>query len=139
MKSWFIESNILIRFFTKDDVEQAETAAALLQSAADGKVRLLCGPPVLFEVAWTLRSAYRVPPDRVLAALQALFGLPGLKFTDAPVVGEALTASSLTGVEFADAYIAASARAAGCDAVATFNTKDFEKLGLPLAHFLTGT
>ena len=135
MKTWFIDSNVFVRFFTKDDAEQTEKAAAILQSAADGKVRLLCGPPVLFEVAWTLRSAYRIPPDRVLAALQALFGLPGLEFTDAPVVGEALTTSSLTGVEFADAYIAASARAAGCDAVATFNTKDFAKLGFPLAKF----
>jgi predicted nucleic acid-binding protein len=135
MKTLLLDSNVFVRFFTKDDAEQTEKAAAILQSAADGKVRLLCGPPVLFEVAWTLRSAYRIPPDRVLAALQALFGLPGLEFTDAPVVGEALTASSLTGVEFADAYIAASARAAGCDAVATFNTKDFAKLGLPLAKF----
>lgn len=135
MRTWFIDSNVLLRFFTADDSGQNERATKLLQSAADGKVRLLCGPPVLFEVAWTLRSAYRVPPDRVLAALQALFGLPGLEFTDAPVVGEALTASSLTGVDFADAYIAASARAAGCDGIATFNTKDFGRLSFPLANF----
>ncbi len=130
MKSWFIDSNVLIRFFAEDDAGQTEKAAALLQNAADGKVRLVCGPPVLFEVAWTLRSAYRVPPGRVLAALQALFALPGLEFTDASIVGEALSLSSRTGVEFADAYVAASARAEGCDGVATFNAKDFARLGI---------
>ncbi len=135
MKTLFVDSNVLLRFFTADDAGQSERARALLQSSADGKVRLLCGPPVLFEVAWTLRSAYRVPPDRILAALQGLFALPGLELTDAAIVGEALTASALTGVEFADAYIAASARAEGCDAIATFNTKDFGRLGLTIADF----
>ena len=135
MKTWFIDSNVLLRFFTADDASQNKKARDLLQSAADGKVRLVCGPPVLFDVAWTLRSAYRVPPDRVLAALQALFALPGLELTDAAIVGEALTASALTGVEFADAYIAVSARASACDGVATFDAKDFGRLGLGIADF----
>jgi len=135
MMTWFIDSNVLLRFFTADDADQSERAKELLQSAADGKVRLLCGPSVLFEVAWTLRSAYRVPHDRILTALQAIFALPGLELMDAAIVGEALTASALSGVEFADAYIAASARAEGCDAIATFNTKDFGRLGLKIADF----
>jgi len=135
MKTWFIDSNVLIRFFAKDDIDQTEKAAELLQNAAEGKVHLICGPPVLFELAWTLRSVYRVPPGEILTALQSLFALPGLEFTDASVVGEALTASVLTGVEFADAYIAASARAGGCDAIATFNARDFGRLGLAIADF----
>jgi len=58
-----------------------------------------------------------------------------MEFTDASFIGDALTLASLTGVEFADAYIAASARSAGCDGIATFNTKDFGRLGLALADF----
>jgi len=135
MKTWFVDSNVLLRFFTTDDSGQNERAAALLKNAAEGKIRLISGPPVLFEVAWTLRAAYRVPGERVLEALQMLFALPGLEFTDASIVGPALASSSLTGVEFADAYIAASARAKGCDEIATFNLKDFSRLGLPTARF----
>jgi len=135
MKTWFIDSNVLLRFFTADDAGQNERATALLKSAAEGDVRLICGPPVLFEVAWTLRAIYRVPRDQVLASLQMLFALPGLEFTDAAIVGPALTSSSLTGVDFADAYIAASARAKGCDGIATFNLEDFSRLGLPALRF----
>jgi len=135
MKTLFIDSNVLLRFFTVDNAGQHERAADLLKSAAEGKVRLLCGPPVFFEVAWTLRAAYHVPPDRILAALKMLYALPGLEFTDANVVGSVLASSSSTGVEFADAYIAASARAAGCDGVATFNEKAFDRLGLAIADF----
>ena len=134
MKAWFIDSNVLIRFFTKDDAGQTEKAATLLKNAAEGKVQLICGPPVLFEVAWTLRSAYRIPPASILQALRALFALPGLEFTDATIVGEAISLASQTGVEFADAYIAATARAAGCDGIATFNVGDFARLGSPVAE-----
>ena len=135
MKTWFIDSNVLLRFFTADDAGQNERATALLKSAAEGDIRLVCGPPVLFEVAWTLRAIYRVPRDQVLAALQMLFALPGLEFTDAAIVGPALTSSSLTRVDFADAYIAASARAKGCEGIATFNLEDFGRLGLPALRF----
>lgn len=60
--------------------------------------------------------------------------MPGLTLTDAPLVAEALTLAAATGSEFADAYIAASARAAGCSGVATFNRKDFTRLGIEQAH-----
>jgi predicted nucleic acid-binding protein len=40
----------------------------------------------------------------------------------------------VTGSEFADAYVAASGRAAGCTGVATFNRKDFERLGVEQAR-----
>jgi len=135
MKTWFVDSNIFLRFFTSDDAGQNERAAKLLRSAAEGEVRLVCGPPVLFEVAWTLRSAYHVPRDKVLAALQTIFAIPGLEFTDTPVVGRALTSASLKKAEFADAYIAAIAHFAGCDGVATFNPRDFDRLGMARAEF----
>jgi hypothetical protein len=37
--------------------------------------------------------------------------------------------------EFAEAYVAAAGRAAECSGVATFNHKDFAKLGVELADF----
>lgn len=135
MKTWFVDSNVLLRFFTADDASQNERATALLKSAAEGEVRLVCGPPVLFEVAWTLRAVYRVPREHVLSALNMLFALPGLEFTDASIVGPALTSASLTGVDFADAYIAESAHVKECDGIATFNLKDFDRLGLPIVRF----
>jgi len=50
------------------------------------------------------------------------------------MVEDAVRRSEETGVEFADAYIMASAAAEGCDAIATFNRSDFLKLGAQLAE-----
>jgi uncharacterized protein len=132
--SWFVDTNVFLRFLTADDRGQNEKAARLFEAARRGECRLVTGPPVLFELAWTLRAAYKTPKARVLEILSAVFAMPGLTLVDAPLVADALTLASATDVEFADAYFAASSRAAGCSGVAAFNRKDFARLGVVLAE-----
>jgi predicted nucleic acid-binding protein len=133
--SWFVDSNVFLRFLTVDDNGQHEKAVRLFEAARRDECRLITGPPVLFELAWTLRAAYKIPKDRVLELLSAIFATPGMDLTDSPLVAEAITLATATGSEFADAYIAVSSRAAGCKGVATFNRKDFLRLGVELASF----
>lgn len=132
MKTVFVDANVFIRFFAGDDAKQRAMASGLLRKAAAGRVALISGPPVLFEVAWTLRTTYRQPREEVLAMLSAIASHPGLTLTDAAMLQTALARAKESGQEFADSYIAASADAGGADAVATFNLKDFRKLGAPL-------
>jgi predicted nucleic acid-binding protein len=134
MTSWFVDTNVFLRFLTLDDEGHHVRAARLLESAARGERRLVTGPPVLFELAWTLRAAYKVPRAQVLKILKAVFATPNLTLTDSPLVAEALSLATETDSEFADAYIAAASRAAECSGVATFNRKDFAKLGVELAE-----
>ena len=131
--AWFVDANVFLRFLTVDDQGQHQKAARLFEAACREECRLVTGPPVLFELAWTLHAAYKTPKDRVLEILRAIFATPGMTMTDAPLVAEALTLASTTGAEFADAYIAAGSRAAGCSGVASFNRRDFARLGLDLA------
>lgn len=135
MKTLFVDANVFLRFFTVDDKGQHDQAAALLRQAAAGKVALLTGPPVLFEIAWTLRSAYRQANAKVLDVLSAIAALPGLQLLDARIIDNALTLARASGQEFADAYIASASCEAAVDEVATFNRKHFESLGVPLYDF----
>jgi len=134
MTAWFVDANVFLRFLTVDDRGHHPRAVRLFETAKAGECRLVTGPPVLFELAWTLRAAYKIPRDRVLEILSAVFAMPGMTLTDASLVADALTLASSTGAEFADAYIAASSRAAGCAGVATFDRKDFAKLGIEQAR-----
>lgn len=133
MTAWFVDANVFLRFLTVDDEGQHQKAVRMFEAARAGECRLVTGPPVLFELAWTLRAAYKTPRARVIEFLSAVFAMPGMTLTDAPLVADALTMASAADSEFADAYIAASARAAGCAGVATFDRKDFAKLGIELA------
>lgn len=134
MTSWFVDANVFLRFLTADDQGQHQKAVRLFEAARRGECRLVTGPPVFFELAWTLRAAYKTPRVRVLEILSAVFATPGMTLMDAPLVADALTLASATGSEFADAYVAASSRAAGCSGVATFNRKDFARLGVDQAQ-----
>jgi predicted nucleic acid-binding protein len=131
MTRTFVDANVFLRFLIQDDLEQASQAESLFRSGVAGTLELVTGPPVLFEVAWTLRSAYGHPRTQVLDALRSLMAMPGLKVLDKAAVGEALDMAETHGMDFADAYIAASARSAKAQ-VATFNSKDFKASGVPL-------
>jgi predicted nucleic acid-binding protein len=134
MTAWFVDTNVFLRFLTTDEHGQHQKAVRLFEAARREECCLVTGPPVLFELAGTLRAAYKIPKSRVLEILSAVFAMPGISLTDAPLVAEALTLASATGSEFADAYVAASSRGAGCSGVATFNRKDLSRLGVKLAE-----
>ena len=132
----FIDTNVLLRFFAQDDARQSAQAEELLAAARRGEVELVCGPPVLFEVAWTLRGSYGRSRLQVLDTLQSLLAFPGLKMTDKGLAAEALRLARANGMEFADAYIAATALESGIK-LATFNVKDFKGCGVPLRPWTT--
>jgi predicted nucleic acid-binding protein len=131
MKPVFVDANLFLRFFTRDDETHHRKAVSFFKRVSAGQIRVLTGPPVLFEVAWTLRSAYHQPSEKVLEVLGAILSLPGLKMTDTHLVSQALDLARNSGIEFADAYIAASAAEAGA-VVGTFNRRHFEHLNLEL-------
>jgi predicted nucleic acid-binding protein len=128
VKTVFVDSNIFLSFFRAGEVEQAKVTR-LLNLAAAGKVALVTGPPVLFEVAWTLRSSYDLPPTKILDVLSAIVMLPGLKLLDADVFSEAISLARRSGIHFSDAYIVALAHVAGADEIASFNRGHLERLG----------
>ena len=133
MSKVFVDTNVFLRFFTLDDEGQHEKAAALLRQADAGQVQLVTGPPVLFEIAWVLRSAYGASREKILDALSAIAATPGLELLDAGTADEAITRARESNADFADAYIAAAAARAGAEQVATFNRKHFERLHVRLA------
>lgn len=131
MQKVFVDTNAFLRFFTRDDQGQHEKAARLFLDAEGGQIELVTGPPVFFELAWTLRSAYKQKPERIVDVLERIMAFPGMTVTDEGLVSKALELARISGGEFADAYVAANASLTGTDAVATFNQKDFQKLGVP--------
>ena len=129
MKTVFVDTNVFLRFFTLDDEGQHDQAAQLFKMADEELCQLLTGPPVLFEIAWTLRAAYDQPKEKVIEVLSAIAALKNLRLTDADLVEEAIARARSSNQEFADAYLSALAKSAGAEEIATFNRKHFEGLG----------
>ncbi len=128
----FVDANVFIRLFVDDDSEQMSRSEKLLKRAREGEIALITGPPVFFEVAWVLGYRYKVSNGEILDILEAILSFPNLKVTDKHIVVAAISLARETGADFADAYIAASAIAAGAEHVATFNERHFTRLGAKL-------
>jgi predicted nucleic acid-binding protein len=131
MPEVFVDSNVFLRFYAGDDTEQGREAENLFRRAARKEIELVTGPPVFFEVAWTLKAAVKWANAAILETLEAMTGAPNMKLIDKDIVVEAIVLAKETGQNFADAYIAATARTRGAG-IATFNKKHFEKLGASL-------
>lgn len=131
----FVDSNVFLRFLTKDDADQSSRAKRLFQEAQKGKLRLITGPPVLFEIAWTLKVKYMASHTEIMDIIESLATTPWLEMTDKDLVEDAVNNARVSGQDFADAYIHASSLKMGVAGIATFNRKHFDNLGTELVDF----
>ncbi|MGH9784636.1 MAG: type II toxin-antitoxin system VapC family toxin [Terriglobia bacterium] len=98
-----VDTNVLVRVFTRDDPGEAARAIRLLRSSP-----VWVAKTVLLETEWVLRTVYEFSPDRVLAALRGLAGLEQVELEEPLQVARAL-AGYEAGLDFADALHLASA------------------------------
>ncbi len=132
MKKIFLDTNLFIRYLVNDIPEQADKVDKLFHEAEKGKLRLITGPPVFFEIVWTLKSFYGVSRQYIYDCLMSVLGIQGLEVLDIEIVEQALELYRNTNTDFADAYIAASAKGAAVNMIATFNKNHFKNLQIPL-------
>ncbi|GHS91970.1 hypothetical protein AGMMS49957_18770 [Synergistales bacterium] len=131
---YFIDSNVFLRYYSHDDAAQGKQVKTLLIKAKERKIEIYCAPPVFFEVAWVLKSAYSLKNEEILNVLESMLSTPNLQVLDEDIVRDAITLAHETGQGFADSYIAVTAKKFGTG-VATFNQKHFSKLGATLYPF----
>ncbi|MBV9863467.1 MAG: type II toxin-antitoxin system VapC family toxin [Alphaproteobacteria bacterium] len=108
-----VDTNIIVRFLTRDDEEQFARAAVLIR---DEEV-YLCAT-VLLETEWVLRSVYRFAPSRIEKALRAFLGLPRVTVEDPATIALAMEWTT-AGIDFADALHLARTR--HCEAFVSFD------------------
>jgi len=108
-----LDTNILVRYITRDDLLQSQKADALLESLtieAPGFVSFVS----LVELIWVLRSQYRMPRARQIECLKLLLDLPELVMENHNAATLALSRFSKGKADFADCLIERSCAAAGC-------------------------
>jgi len=132
MKEYFVDTNIFLRYLVNDEPDHANRVEKLLDKAEKGEIRLVTGPPVFFELAWTLKSFYKMTKDKIYTCLLSIGGIPGLDVIDSDVILQSLEVYKKTPVEFSDAYISTLSKKLGADGVVTFNKKHFNKLDVDL-------
>ena len=115
--SAFLDTNILIRHLTGDPPAQARRASAFLVQAED----LLLPDLIVAEVVYVLESFYEVERQRVAELVRAVIGFPAIVVVDEPLLLRALEVYEVDRLDFAEAYLVASAEASGVETIASFD------------------
>ena len=92
-----VDANVIVRLITEDDPAQARRAARLFESN-----EIQVSRTVLLETARVLNASYGFRNGRVLDALEAIAGLPGVHVESARDVARAIELGR-AGLDFADA------------------------------------
>lgn len=123
----FLDTNILMRYFTKDDPVKAQAVLALLQRMERGEERVITSVMVVFETVFLLERRYKVPKRQVRQLVEDVLSLRGLQLEGKALCLRALAQYEASNISFADAYTAAYMQAHGVNEVYSWDT-DFDKL-----------
>lgn len=113
----FVDTNVLIRHLTGDPPDQAARATRYLAGADD----LLLPDLILAEVAYVLESFYEAPRAQVATTLRAVLAFPAIRVLDADLLQRAVEVYDVHRLDFADAYLVASAERTGIGVIASFD------------------
>jgi predicted nucleic-acid-binding protein len=125
MKELLLDANVIVRFLVQDDARQSPAATALLEAAERQECRLHLDGLAVAESVYVLVGHYRRNKKDVVDALLTLIQNAGVVTADDAVVTDALQRFAAVNVDFADAWLAASAAQLG-HGVASFD-RDLDK------------
>ena len=114
-----VDTNILARFYLRDDAVQGRIAARVL-AAGD----VFIPKTVVLELEWVLRYVAEQSERKVIECLAHLIALPGITVEDRDEIETALS-HCRNGIDFADAlHLAASS---ACSELLTFDDRGYAR------------
>ena len=120
----FLDTNVLVRHITGDPPDQARRATRYLEQAD----QLVLPDLILAEVAYVLDSFYRMPRGETATALRASLTFPAVRVIDQLLLLRTIELYEFQRLDFADAYLVASAETTGVAAIASFD-HDIDRVG----------
>ncbi len=98
-----IDTNVLVRYVTNDDPDQAKRALTVLAEADE----IFIAKTTLLELEWVLRAAYNLSSAAIIRALRHILGLPNVQAEMSDQFEKAIDFYE-KGLDFADALHLAS-------------------------------
>lgn len=115
--SAFVDTNVLVRHLTGEPPDMARAATEFLRATDT----LYLTDLIAAELVYVLQSVYDVTRPQIAATLRALLALRPVVTVDAPVLLRATEVFENDGLDFAEAYLVATAESTGVGAIASFD------------------
>lgn len=115
-----LDTNILVRYLTRDDEQQWQETILVIQRNQPCFVTNI----VLCELVWVLRgTAYGFRKAAIIDVLEAMLHSVAFEFENRSTVDQALQRYKQGKADFSDYLIGAVSRQAGCTEIVSFDGK----------------
>lgn len=128
MKTYFMDTNLFLRYLTNDDIDKADRVEQLLVEAARKKIKLITAEMVMAEIVWVLESNYQLEKKQIAQMLEAILSTPGLEVTNGKLVEKAVQMYASKNIDFVDANIVALMDKLRISGIYSFDKKHLNRI-----------
>lgn len=123
----FLDTNILIRYFTLDDPVKAQAAYQLIRRVERDEERVALTPLVIFEVVFLLERRYRVAKAEIREKIGDFLSLRSVQLTEKSLCRKALEVYVEKNIAYADAYHAVWMQRKGLEEIYSWD-REFDRV-----------
>ena len=127
MENKFVDTNVFLRYLTKDNLSKYERCREMFKKALEGEIAISTSGMVIAELIWTLLSYYKLPKAEVIEKVLVIVGTESLFIPDKDVLADALVLYARKKIDFIDAYHAVFMKYHGLREIYSYD-EDFETI-----------
>ena len=117
-----LDTNVLVRFLTQDDVAQFQVAAGVIEGCTGDAPGYVCRE-VIIELVWVLERAYKYSREEIAEALLSIVTASQLSVENAQDIASVVNLYRNEGYDFADLMIRQAAQRSENRILKTFDQK----------------
>jgi len=127
MENKFVDTNVFLRYLTKDNPSKYERCREMFKRALQGEIAISTSGMVIAELIWTLLSYYKVPKAEVIEKVSVILGTENLFVPDKDVLVDTQVLYARKNIDFIDAYNAVFIKYQGLREIYSYD-EDFETI-----------
>ena len=116
-----IDTNILIRYLTQDDKEQATLAEKIINKHISKSQSIFINNIVMCELVWVLARGYKYKKEQIVSVVQQILSTVEFSFEKQNILWETLEEYEQKNLDFSDALIARLNQTYSCETTFTFD------------------
>ncbi|NRB11567.1 MAG: type II toxin-antitoxin system VapC family toxin [Rickettsiaceae bacterium] len=125
-----IDTNILVRYITNDDIQQSKLATKLLDKYVGQEKSIFINNIVLCELIWVLDRGYKYTKEQIIQTLKLLLSSIEFDFENHELAFLAVVEYETINADFSDILIGIINNNYGCE-----NTFSFDQKALKSKYF----
>jgi predicted nucleic-acid-binding protein len=122
----FIDSNIFLRYFEREDEQSYRKSERVFSKIVNGNITGISTSLVIAEVVWVLQRFYNWNRKEIYNNIELILKTPNIRFKERSILRSAISLYGDGNIDFIDAYNYFYMKANGVSEIYSFD-KDFDR------------